>query len=122
LRQDGGLEPFARGVARVQPFDVGTPVHEREQARCARCSKAHRIVYLRGREPQNLARGRSRAKDADDACRMKSALPKVRMTCSPNRGHGLVSGNNRFQKLRPAHSLRVRDCQRRGHHDAARMH
>ena len=95
LRQQRGLQAFARGVAGVQALDVGAAVDEREQSGRARGGDPECVGKLPGREPAQLAGRHDRAEHSDRGRRMESALAQVGMARAPDRDLGLVAGDQR---------------------------
>ena len=122
LRQQRGLQAFARGVAGVQALDVGAAVDEREQSGRARGGDAECVGKLPGREPAQLAGRHDRAEHADRGRRMESALAQVGMARAPDRDLGFIAGDHGLDQRRAGDPPVVAEREHRRHHHAARMH
>ena len=121
LGEQRRLQPFARGVAGVQPLDVAAAVDEREQAGRARGRKAERMAELVGIEPAQLAGRHGGAERADRAGRMEAALAQVGRAGARERDRGLVTRHDGFDQRLAAGVLRVGDAERRRNDGAAAM-
>src|SRR5262249_12531782 len=122
LCQERRLQPFAGGVAGVQPLDVAATIDESEQAARARGGKPERVGKALGGKPGELAGGRRRADHAGGGGWMESALAQLRMARAADRDHCLVAGDDRLHQRLPIAVARETERQRRRYDGAARMH